>query len=149
MKRAPSLRDLRRNCPDNVVILPTAAPRQIHQQWNKETRAAKRALRDAHPWPGESLFPSQREAIKRAETINQVRQTPELRVAFAILTALDIEMRKKVVERLAVESLSGSPEARQALAIGQCASLTVGESIDMDFAFKWIAARLDTGETPS
>lgn len=147
MNRAPSLRDLRRNAPDNVVILPTAAPRQICQQWNKETRAAKRALCEAHPWPGERLFPGQRKAIKRAETINSAKQTPALRIVFAILAALDAETRNKVAGRLAVETLSGSTEAKQALALAECALLTVGERVDLDFAFKWIAERGSAGET--
>lgn len=142
MTRVPSLRELRASLPPNVAILPTAATRQVQQQWNKATRAARRALRDQHPWPGEYLLPGQRRAISRAQAINQVKQTPELRLAFAILASLDLESRKKVVERLAVEALSGSPEAQQALAIGQCASMTVGESVDMDFAFNWISASL-------
>jgi hypothetical protein len=29
MNRAPSLRELRKRLPNNVVILPTAAPRQV------------------------------------------------------------------------------------------------------------------------
>jgi hypothetical protein len=147
MHRAPSLRDLRRNRPDNVVILPTAAPRQIHQQWNKETRAAKRSLCAAHPWPGERLFPGQREAIKRAEAVNSAKQTPALRIAFAILASLDAETRKAVAGRLAVEALSGVPEAKQAAAIADCAALTIGERLDLDFAFKWIAGRAENGET--
>lgn len=148
MNRAPSLRDLRRNRPDNVAILPTAAPRQIYQQWNKDTRAAKRALLEANPWPGERLFPGQREAIKRAEAISGAKQTPALRIAFAILASLDAETRKAVAGRLAMEAISGVPEAKQASAIADCAALTIGERLDLDFAFKWIAGRSDNGKTP-
>ncbi len=143
MKRAPSLRELRANAPANVVILPTAAPRQVHQMRNEATRAERRALRDAHPWPGDDLRPGLRDAIRRAKTVRSVRQTPALRIVFALLAAMDAETRQKVTARLAREARSGLSDAMEALAIGECASFTVGESLDLDFAFKWIAERTE------
>ena len=143
MRRAPSLRELRTNAPTNVVILPTAAPRQVHQMWNKATRAERLVLREAHPWPGDHLRPGQRDAIRRAQTIRSVRQTPALRIVFALLAAMDVETRQKVTTRLAREARTGSSDATEALAIGECASLTVGESLDMEFAFKWLAERTE------
>lgn len=42
--RTPSLRELRRNRPDNVTILPTAAARQVEQRYGRDYGKAKRAL---------------------------------------------------------------------------------------------------------
>ena len=44
MRRTPSLRELRLNCPDNVVILPTAPSRQVKQRYGRTYGPAKRAL---------------------------------------------------------------------------------------------------------
>ena len=143
MMHRRSLRSLRRDLPENVVILPTAAQRQVQQRWNKETRAAKRALQEAHPWPGEHLFPGQREAIRRAKVIRSVERSAALRIAVAALGALDDASRAKAMSWLAVESLSGTTEAKQALEIARCAAMTVGEHYDLDFALKWLAERPD------
>jgi len=44
VKRAPSLRELRRACPANVAILPTAAARQVQQNYGRAYGQAKRSL---------------------------------------------------------------------------------------------------------
>lgn len=44
MSRTPSLRDLRRECPANVAILPTAPARQVQQQYGRAYGDAKREL---------------------------------------------------------------------------------------------------------
>lgn len=44
MVRTPSLRELRRNCPDNVAILPTAPARQVQQRYGRAYVQAKREL---------------------------------------------------------------------------------------------------------
>lgn len=139
MLPTPSLRQLRGKLPENVVILPTAPDRQVQQNYNRASRAAKLALREAQPWPREFIDPRRRECLKRAEVINSVKQTPELRILYALLAALDIETRKNVITTLAVQSLSGSTEAKQALEITRCTNSTIGDSFDMDWAFKRLA----------
>jgi hypothetical protein len=42
--RTPSLRELRRNCPANVVILPTAPARQVQQPCGPARAKARREL---------------------------------------------------------------------------------------------------------
>lgn len=101
----------------------------------------RKALRDTHPWPGEYLFPGQRDAISRAKTVRSVPQTAEFRIVFALLASMDVETRQKVRARLTQEAHTGSSDAKVALAVAECANLTVGESLDMDFAFKWLAER--------
>ena len=141
MTRVPSLRELRAHTPSNVVILPTAAARQVQQPWNKQTRDQKRSLQDANPWPGEYFRPGEREAIQKAKLVRSVRQTPALRIVFAVLEAMDLETRQKVVARLAIDARHGSVESLQALAISECACLSGGEQLDMCFAFEWLAER--------
>jgi len=69
MSRNPSLRELRRNLPQNVVILPTAAQRQVEQRWNDATRAAKRGLiaNQAVKFPYQ--LPFWREAERQAQSL--------------------------------------------------------------------------------
>ena len=139
MLHTPSLREIRRNLPDNVVILPTAPARQVKQNYNRAAHAVKSAIREAQPWPGEYIDPRRRECLKRAGVINAVKQTPEVRIIYALLAALDLETRKKVIATLAVQSLSGTTEAKQALEIARCTNSTIGDSLDMDWAFKRLA----------
>lgn len=42
--RTPSLRELRRACPANVIILPTAPARQVRQHYGRAYGLAKRVL---------------------------------------------------------------------------------------------------------
>ena len=44
MGRTPSLRELRRDCPGNVAILPTAPARQVQQRYGRTYGQAKREL---------------------------------------------------------------------------------------------------------
>jgi hypothetical protein len=44
VKRTPSLRELRRDCPGNVDILPTAPARQVQQNYGRAYGQAKRSL---------------------------------------------------------------------------------------------------------
>lgn len=44
MARTPSLRELRRNCPGNVAILPNAPARQVQQEYGRAYGRAKREL---------------------------------------------------------------------------------------------------------
>lgn len=44
MARTPSLRELRRACPENVAILPTAAARQVQQPCGPARAKARREL---------------------------------------------------------------------------------------------------------
>ena len=49
MARTPSLRELRRKCPGNVAILPTAPARQVQQRYGHAYAAAKRDLIASQP----------------------------------------------------------------------------------------------------
>ena len=44
MARVPSLRELRRDCPGNVAILPTAPARKVQQRYGRTYVLAKREL---------------------------------------------------------------------------------------------------------
>ena len=81
----------------NVVRLPTAAPRQVQQRWNAATRAARQALRDACPWPGEYKYPivRAREAEDAAKpSLAHIRRTPALVIAMAVFCTANEEHRR-------------------------------------------------------
>ncbi len=67
----------------NVVRLPTAALRQVKQPCNKAGRAARAALRDRQPWPKEYICPGRRAALRQAEELITLEQTPALALALA------------------------------------------------------------------
>jgi hypothetical protein len=136
MKRAPSIRDLKRWNDPKVVILPTAAPKQVQQQSNRASREARCKLRSEQPWPGEHLHPGQRQAIENAKAMAETQQTPELVLAMAMFAALDPEGRAKVDEQLALAVLTGCVAARRAQA--KVSIRTIGDRIDSDFAFRYL-----------
>lgn len=69
MSRTPALRELRRNLPQNVVILPTAARRQVEQRWNDVTRAAKQELIASQAVKFPYQLPFWREANRQAQSL--------------------------------------------------------------------------------
>lgn len=72
--RTPSLRELRRACPANVAILPTAAAQQVQQHSGRvaEQRAhikARRELAASQPVAFPFKFPGEREAERQAQSL--------------------------------------------------------------------------------
>ena len=136
MTRVPSIRELERRNDPNVVILPTAARRQVQQNYNESTRAERRRLREENPWPGQHLYPGQRRAIENAKLVQEVERTPELAMLLAIFAALDPETRAKVDEQLALMGIGGCRRVRQAQAL--LSIRTLGDRLDSDFAFRYL-----------
>ena len=123
--RTPSLRELRCNLPDNVVILPGAATAQVQQPCNKAGRAASQATREAQ----RQTFPYKnhgvREAEKRAVAILEVDNEPGVILAHAILVEMNEATRLKVIGRLAVSALY-SRAHRQAFEVANSTVLNFG-----------------------
>lgn len=118
----------------NVVVLPTAAPRQVQQNYNRAARAARAALREEAPWPGEYQHHRQREAMRRAEIIQETARTPEMLLVSMLLQTIDDDARRKIAEGLAPSVVVGDRTALQAFAILQCSRMTVGEQLDLQRA---------------
>lgn len=72
MARTPSLRELRRNCPGNVAILPTASARQVQQRYGRGYSEATDELIAGQAATFSFKFPGEREAERLA-------RRPELR----------------------------------------------------------------------
>lgn len=76
----------------NVIRLPTAAARQVSQPTGKAAREYRVAFREAHPWPGEFLWPTQREAARRLaerqDALAGLNQSPELAIIAAMLRSM-------------------------------------------------------------
>lgn len=120
----------------NVVRLPTAARRKVRQPCNAAGRAARQALREASPWPGEYIFPTERAAMKTAEALLEVDATPELELLTALCAALNEDQRAKVLEVLAPRVAVGRRPAQQALAVLRTTNMTVGERLDLHNAMR-------------
>ena len=117
----------------DVVRLPTAAPRQVKQPCNKAGRASRRAFREASPWPREYICPGRRAALRQAEELFGVEQTPALALALAIVAELNEEARLRVIGRVAA---GGSTAARQAIALVRAETTTFGEKWDLLWAME-------------
>jgi len=117
--------------PSNVVRLPTAAARQVDNYRYAAQRRAALAARCGSPFPDRHRSPWQREADTVADMMAGVETGAGIRIITAVLHALDMDQRRAVVERLAVESLSGAPEARQAVAVAKSAAMTLGQQMDL------------------
>jgi hypothetical protein len=131
MKPIPSLRQLRAVAPSNVVILPTAAPRQVLNNRFAEQRRAKMEARKASPFADRYQHPRDRDADRLATNLTDVQQTPEMLVVSAILRSLDEATAAKVLDQLAPAALSDRPAHRQAYAIAQASRLNLGQQFDL------------------
>lgn len=136
-RRRPSIRELERDRPPNVAVLPTAARRQVPQH-GRAVWEARQAMREAQgnrfgwrlPLPGE------REAERRAEALQQAE--PGALLALAILAELDLEARQRVASRLAI--MAGKGKAHRAAAdLAATARLNAGEASLLLRALCWQA----------
>lgn len=77
MVRLPSLRELRRDCPGNVAILPTAPARQVQQRFGRAYGQAKRELvaNQAVTFPYQP--PWTREDERQAQSLDRRADVPE------------------------------------------------------------------------
>jgi hypothetical protein len=102
----------------NVVPLPTAAKRIVRQRYGRRN-AFYEAKQACAQFPDRFIFPSVRAAMPEAELLVDVRRTPELMLAIAILEALPDDLQTAARERLKEKALEGSRGA---------ASLRAGEA---------------------
>lgn len=75
-KRPPSLRELRRKCPANVAILPTAPARQVQQQYGQAYVKAKRDLIESQPVAFPFKSPGERERERQAQSLELRADVP-------------------------------------------------------------------------
>lgn len=125
---APSLRSVRAMNAPNVVVLPTAATRQVQQNYNRAAAAERKKLREERPWPVDRYaHPQLREARKRAAALREVEITPTLMVLLAMLGTTPREQRAAMIEQLA----PAGGAARTAVEIIRSTLLNVGEQMDL------------------
>lgn len=136
--RAISLRELRAACPENVAILPTAASRQVHQRWNKASRAARSELRERYGARFPYTLPGIRAAMRDAQLILKLEESPELAMILAVWKALPTDTRDEAEKSLRLMALAGGP-AEQALAVVKRRS--IGEQVDLDAALNRLRER--------
>lgn len=126
----PSLRQLRRILPENVVILPGAATAQVQQPCNKAGRAARITMREGQRESFPYKMPGVREADKRAAAIMEVENEPGVILAHAILAELEEATRLKVIGRLA-GTARHSRTHRQAFEVANSTVLNLGQQWDL------------------
>jgi hypothetical protein len=119
----------------DIVRLPTAASRQPDNHRYAAQQKAKIVMREetAHRFGFRS--PGQREAMKLAQQMRAITQTPALIAVSAILRCLDEETYTKVLHQLAPGALSENEPAQQAFATAKVSRLTVGQQLDLFNAF--------------
>lgn len=119
----------------NVVRLPTAARRQVQQRKNKDARAARVALREACPWPGQYVAPWVREADRKAEAIRRIERTPGLLIALTVLQAIPEAQRAHAM--LAIERLAGTGD-QAAIEATALATAVILRAADMEVLAKLV-----------
>lgn len=112
----------------NVVRLPTAAPRQVRQNYNRSTRAARKELPQLQV---QYMSPWQRRAMTTAQAVEDMPRTTEMELLSAICRALDPDTMKKVVDVLLPRAAAGLSIARQALTAVDIAQMTWVEQFDL------------------
>lgn len=121
--------------PSNVVRLPTAARRKVQQFQNRDTRAARKALRDAAPWPGSyehgPMRAQRMEAERMAAILMGIEPTPAMLIVHALLAVLTDEQRHRVAEQLAGGVIAGRKAHIEALTLVQAARMNVGQQHDL------------------
>ena len=104
----------------NVVVLPTSAPRQVHNLRYAEQREAYRAARREQPWPGENKSPWKREQERQDAEMDGLVRTPELLIAMTLLSCADDETKRIVRATIELAALTSPCDAtRQALALAK------------------------------
>ncbi len=126
----PSLRQLRRNLPEKVVILPGAAEVQVKQPCNKAGRAARQVTREGQRQSFPHKNPGVRQAEKRAAAILEVEHEPGVILAHAILAELGEVTRLKVIGRLA-GTARHSRAHLQAFEVANSTVLNFGQQWDL------------------
>lgn len=92
-----------------VAKLPTAAPRQVPQRWNKQTRAEAMALRDEHAGRFPYMFPAEREVLHLADFIENNPITPERQILIALIRAVNLDYDARL--KMALDVV-GEPSAK-------------------------------------
>ena len=139
MRRQPSLAAVKKMAAQpgsKVAVLPTAAPRQVRQTYNRQYHKAKAAL---PPWPGEYILPGVRAAMPTAKTIMETELTPALVLATAILSTLSGEELAKILGPIVAGAIKRSMPHEQALAAFKALRITDGARADLHSAMKRIA----------
>lgn len=135
LPRTPSIRELEARPRPNVVVLPTAARRQVEQRMNNLAREARKALRAETAGRFGYVDPQLRAAEPMARAVLDYGGSALALLLIATLEAMPREERLAMVERLG--QIEGE-EGKQAQLLARTTCLTVGES----FALARAMARL-------
>lgn len=138
MKRQPTMRQLRARARNsdlgNVVILPTAAPRQVRQgltqSWCDARRETIKAQGRAFPYKHHQV----REAERSAQIMLTHGKSPELLLILAILQELDLGARQRIVDRLAKST--GTDCGAAAFEFARMTVMNFGQRHDLERALQ-------------
>lgn len=138
ISRTPSLRELRKKCPENVVILPTAASRQVQQRYNRDFRAAAGELRELHAARFRFAPPHAREALRRARRLREAGKSPATLILDALLRSLEPDTVSATLRKLRIATeLRDDPIYEQAYELARLsAPMTIAERFDLENAFE-------------
>ena len=103
--------DLASTVGKRVVRLPTAPRRQVKQQCNKQSRAARADLRAETPWTGEYVFPSIRDAMRRLQALRDMPPRAAVNLARSVIEPDKIDDRRRVLGLIQSGVDAGEPFA--------------------------------------
>lgn len=115
-----------------IIHLPTAAPRKVKQQENREARVARKALREKTGWTA-YVSPQMRLAKKRAVILDATEQTPALLIVAAMLSVMPDTDRQAVGNKLASMPLVSDAYA-QALLLTTQSRMAFADAFDLQRA---------------
>lgn len=110
---APLNYDLSATIGERVVRLPTAARRKVCNCSNAAQANAGYAFRQANPWRGEHLFPSQREAARRIRELRAMTPGPAVNIARRLVDDVGSEEAHATLSLIKAALAQGDPIARE------------------------------------
>lgn len=119
----------------NVVVLPTAAPRQVDNYRYADQRRAMREARAGNRFADRYKHPHDREAERLAAELTTIEQSPALLIVSAMIRTMDADAVTKVLEQLAPGAVGGSKPHKDAVATIKASRLNLGQQFDLMRAF--------------
>lgn len=131
MQATPSIRQVRAAAPSNVVVLPSAAPRQVANNRFAEQRRASMAARKVSPFAGRYKHHQEREADQLAADLSGIEQSPALLIVSAMIRSMEADAVRKLLEQIAPGAVGGSKVHQEAVATVQASRLNLGQQFDL------------------
>jgi len=130
LSRTPSLRELQARPRDNVVVLPTAARRQVEQPTNAQARAERKALRAETAGRFPYRPPFARAVEPMAQALVEAGGSAEALLLLSILRSMPREERLAICAALGA---IGSEASQRAYLLARTTLLDEGQAMTLRY----------------